>query len=68
MAVPTTSAMSVAMMAISAKSQSIQATGRGKASRQACARSRPEPMASRAHSDCRMMAMMLDISATVSSA
>ena len=68
MAVPTTSAMSVAMMATSAKSQRIQATGRGKASRQACARSLPDPIASREQRDCRMMAMMLDISATVSSA
>ena len=68
MAVPTTSAMSVAMMAISAKIHSTKATGRGKASRQAWARSRPDPIASRAQSDCRMMAMMLDISATASSA
>ncbi len=67
MAVPITSAMSVAMMAISASSQSTQATGRGKASRQAWARSRPEAMASRAQSDCRTMAMMLDTSATTSS-
>ena len=67
MAVPTTSAMSVAMIATSANSHRMKETGRGKASRQACARSRAEPMASLAHSDCRMIAMMFDISATLSS-
>ena len=41
---------------------------RGKASRQACARSRPEAMPSRAQSACSTIAMMLDSSATISSA
>ena len=66
-AVPITSAMSVAMIAISARSHSIIATGFGNASRHACARSRPEPIASRAQSDWRMIAMMLETSATTSS-
>jgi len=67
MAVPITSARSVAMIAASANSQSGTDTQRGKASRQACARSRPEAMASRAQSDCRRIAMMFDNSATKSS-
>lgn len=67
MAVPMTSAMSVAMMASSAASHSGIDTALGKASRQAWARSRPEAMASRAHKDCSTMAMSEDISATVSS-
>ena len=66
-AVPITSAMSVAMMAISASAHSIRRHGRGKASRQAWARSRPDAMASRAHSDCSTIAMMLETSATTSS-
>ena len=67
-AVPITSARSVAQIAISAASQSDHDTGRGKASRQACARSRPAPIPSRAHKDCNRIAIRLDSSAIVSSA
>ncbi len=62
MAVPTTSAISVAIMAISAIAQSGTETKRGKASRQAWARSRPVAIASRAQSACSTTAMMLDSS------
>ena len=68
MAVPITSAMSVAMMANSAAIHSGMDTKRGKASRQAWARSRPVAMARRAHSDCSTIAIRLDTSATTSSA
>ena len=68
MAVPITSARSVAQMANSASAHSGQATQRGKASRQACARSRPEAMPSRTHSACSRIAIRLESSATVSSA
>ena len=54
-------------MAISASSQSMYATGFGKASRQAWARSRPDAIARRAQSDCSTIAMMLETSATTSS-
>ncbi len=67
-AVPMISARSVAVIAISANSHSGQDTHVGNASRQACARSRPEPTPSRVHSACSTIAMMLEISATVSSA
>ena len=67
-AVPITSARSVAQMAISLTTHSGHETQRGNASRQACARSRPAPMPSRAHSACSRIAMMFDISAIVSSA
>jgi len=67
-AVPITSAMSVAMMAISANAQRTTETDRGKASRQACARSRPEAIASRAQSDCSTIAIRFESSATESSA
>ena len=68
MAVPITSAMSVAMIASSAAAHSGQTSQRGKASRQACARSRPDAMASRAHSDCSTMAIRLLTSATTNNA
>ena len=68
MAVPITSARSVAVMAISADSHSGHDTQRGKESRQACAKSRPAPTPSRVHSDCNMIAITLDKSAIVSSA
>ena len=68
MAVPITSARSVAVMAISADSHSGSETKRGKESRLAWARSRPAPTPSRVHSDCSTIAMMLDSIATVSSA
>ena len=64
-AVPITSARSVAVMAISADSHSGNDTQRGKESRHAWARSRPEPTPSRVHSDCSTIAMTLDSSATV---
>ena len=67
-AVPMTSARSVAQMANSAAAQSGQDTQRGKASRQACARSRPDATPSRAQSAWRMIAMMLESSAIDSSA
>ena len=64
MAVPITSARSVAMIAPSASTHSGTDIHLGKASRQACARSRPEATASRAHSDWSRIAMMFDSRAT----
>ena len=52
-AVPITSARSVAQIAISAIAHSGHDTARGNASRQACARSRPDAIPSRAHSACK---------------
>ena len=67
-AVPITSAKSVAQIATSARSQSGYETARGKASRQPCARSRPVATAMRAHRCCRTIAMMFDSRAMKSSA
>ncbi len=66
MAVPITSARSVAQIAISASTQSGHDTARGKASRQACARSRPAPMPSRVHSACSKIAIKFESSAMLS--
>ena len=67
MAVPITSARSVAQIAISASTHSGHDTARGKASRQACARSRPLAMPSRAASDCSRIAIRFEITITLSS-
>ena len=68
MAEPITSARSVAVMATSADSHRGNDTQRGKASRQAWARSRPAPTPSRVHSDCSTIAITLDNSAMNNSA
>ena len=66
-AVPITSARSVAQIAISASTHSGHDTARGKASRQACAKSRPAPIPSRAQSACKRIAIRFESSAMVSS-
>ncbi len=68
MAVPITSARSVAQMASSASTHSGHDTKRGKASRQACARSRFEAMPSLMHSACNRMAIRFERSTMHSSA
>ena len=67
MAVPISSARSVAQIATSAITQSAQATGLGKWSRQSWARSRPVAMPTRAQSACNSMAISDESNATESS-
>ena len=67
MAVPNTSARSVAMIAPSANTQRTSATGRGNMIRLACARSIPPAIPSRTASACNRIAMMFDIRMTDSS-
>jgi hypothetical protein len=67
MAVPISSARSVAQIATSARAQSAKFTGRGKRSRQSCAKSRPVAMPTRAQRACSSMAISEDSSATESS-
>ena len=67
MAAPITSARSHAAMAISQRNHRTRTTGLEKLSRQACARSRPLAMPSRAASACSRIAMRLEIMITLSS-
>jgi hypothetical protein len=68
MIVPSTSARSVAAMAISAKTQSTVLTGREYSARQACARSCPVTTPSRAARVCSSTAIKFDMSKTQSRA
>ena len=67
MAAPRTSARSQAAIASSARTHNERMTGREYESRQACARSRPAAMPSRAAIACSRMAMRFEIITTLSS-